>query len=189
MKLRVNALIAIIFLLGVFLPTTRPIPVDNGQQMPPHGPEIWTPVEVVETKKVDPIPQPELPEVKEIAPVPVETPPPTAAPSSGAGWHKAPCGVGANNKRAEIQAVVNQLGLGGDWTYIDYILGHESTWDPGCENAGGCRGLGQACPGSKLPCGPDDITCQVQWFHNYAMRAHGGTWASNYAFWLANRWW
>jgi hypothetical protein len=105
------------------------------------------------------------------------------------GWHGIPCGVGANNKRAEIKAAVDQLGLTADWTYIDFIFGHESTYDPGCQNSIGCRGLGQACPGSKLPCSSSDVVCQVSFFNDYAQRSHGGGWYNGYQFWLANRWW
>lgn len=153
------------------------------------GTEIHTPIQVVETKPIDPLPPVEIKEVPTIHPVPDPKPVQPTAPATSTGWHRAPCGVGANNKREQIKQAATDLGLGADLFYIDFIFGKESTWDPGCENHIGCRGIGQACPGSKLPCGPDDVTCQVQWFHNYAMRAHGGTWASNYAFWLNNHWW
>lgn len=189
LKLYSNILILIVYALGIYLPSTHALAYDQTPtQLPP---EIHTPVQLPPADQLKPKEEIKPIEAKPIEPVkPIETQKPaTPPPASGGGWHKAPCGVGANNKRAEIQAAVNQLGLSADWTYIDYIFGHESTWDPGCENAGGCRGLGQACPGTKLPCGPADVTCQVQWFHGYAMRAHGGTWASNYAFWLANSWW
>lgn len=107
-----------------------------------------------------------------------------AAPvqSAGAGWH-----YECRSQAAAVKQAVFELGLGDQWTYIDFILGHESCHDPGRLNAGGCAGLGQACPGTKLPCGPNDIKCQVQWFNTYA-QGKGG-WAASYSFWLANNWW
>lgn len=54
-------------------------------------------------------------------------------------------------------------------------------------NSIGCRGLGQACPGSKLPCG-DDYACQDAWFSNYAIQRYG-SWEKAWQFWQANRWW
>ena len=103
-------------------------------------------------------------------------------------WHYAPCGRGDNNKRNQIRAAVDQMGLIADWQYIDYIFGRESTHDPACVNHIGCRGLGQACPGSKLPCGPNDITCQLNWFHNYAIDRYG-SWAQAYNAWTVKHWW
>jgi len=99
-----------------------------------------------------------------------------------AGWH-----YECRSQREAVRAAVNELGLGSSWSYIDYIFGRESCHDPGRLNSSGCRGLGQACPGSKLPCGPTDIRCQVKWFNGYA-QGKGG-WAASYRFWLANHWW
>lgn len=99
-----------------------------------------------------------------------------------AGWH-----YDCRPQRAAVQQAVSELGLSGDWQYIDYIFDHESCHDPGRLNSGNCAGLGQACPGTKLPCGPADIKCQVKWFDGYA-RGKGG-WAASYNFWLANKWW
>lgn len=74
----------------------------------------------------------------------------------------------------------------GDNAYANYIYMHESGCNPSAVNSIGCRGIGQACPGSKLPCGAD-YACQNAWFTNYANR-YGG-WAGAYAFWLAHSWW
>lgn len=68
-----------------------------------------------------------------------------------------------------------------------FIYMHESGNNPSSVNASGCRGLGQACPGSKLPCG-DDYTCQDAYFTNYMLGRYG-SWENARAFWLANSWW
>lgn len=71
--------------------------------------------------------------------------------------------------------------------YKDFIYQHESGNNPNAVNSIGCRGLGQACPGSKLPCG-DNYACQDAWFTNYAMTRYG-SWEAAYNFWIAHRWW
>ncbi len=58
-------------------------------------------------------------------------------------------------------------------------------------NSGGCLGLGQACPGSKLlaVC-PDlnDYGCQDNFFTGY-MQNRYGSWANARSFWERNHWW
>lgn len=71
--------------------------------------------------------------------------------------------------------------------YKDFIYHHESGNRTTAVNSIGCRGIGQACPGTKLPCG-DDYACQDAWFTNYAMQRYG-SWENAYNFWVANRWW
>ena len=68
-----------------------------------------------------------------------------------------------------------------------FIYSKESGNNPGAINSIGCRGLGQACPGDKLPCG-DDYACQDAWFTQYAMDRYG-SWEAAYNFWVNNRWW
>lgn len=75
----------------------------------------------------------------------------------------------------------------GDNEYAHYIYMHESGCNPAAVNSIGCRGIGQACPGSKLPCGAD-YACQNAWFTDYANRAYGG-WAGAYQAWLSKHWW
>lgn len=75
----------------------------------------------------------------------------------------------------------------GDNEYAHFIYMHESGCNPSSVNAGGCRGIGQACPGGKLPCGPD-YACQNAYFTNYANSAYGG-WGGAYNFWLGHLWW
>lgn len=68
-----------------------------------------------------------------------------------------------------------------------FIYMKESGNRPEAVNSTGCRGLGQACPGSKLPCG-NDYACQDAWFTNY-MKNRYGTWVNAKAFWLSHSWW
>lgn len=67
------------------------------------------------------------------------------------------------------------------------IYMHESGNSPTAVNSIGCRGLGQACPGDKLPCG-DDYACQDAYFTQYALSRYG-SWDAAWVFWQANRWW
>lgn len=71
--------------------------------------------------------------------------------------------------------------------YKDFIYQKESGNNPNAVNSIGCRGIGQACPGTKLPCGAD-YACQDAWFTNYAMQRYG-SWEAAYNFWVANKWW
>lgn len=75
----------------------------------------------------------------------------------------------------------------GDNPYATYIYQHESGCNLNAVNAGGCRGIGQACPGSKLPCGAD-YACQNAFFTAYANSAYGG-WYPAYLAWLSKHWW
>jgi len=68
-----------------------------------------------------------------------------------------------------------------------FIYNHESGNRTTAVNSIGCRGLGQACPGTKLPCG-DDYACQDAWFTNYMLQRYG-SWENARAFWLSHRWW
>lgn len=69
-----------------------------------------------------------------------------------------------------------------------FIYQKESGNNPAAVNSIGCRGLGQACPGSKLPCSNSDYACQDAWFTNYAIQRYG-SWENAKAFWLVNHWW
>lgn len=71
--------------------------------------------------------------------------------------------------------------------YKDYIYMKESSCNPSAINSIGCRGIGQACPGTKLPCGAD-FTCQDAWFSRYAVERYG-SWEAAYNHWLVAHWW
>ncbi len=96
------------------------------------------------------------------------------------------------NIPADKQAVMAAAGISpSDYAYVDYIFSRESRWNAASLNAGGCGGLGQACPAGKLatvcPNWQTDPVCQTRWFTGYASR-YGG-WAGAYNAWLTKHWW
>ena len=78
-----------------------------------------------------------------------------------------------------------------EYNSADYVIEHESHWNPGSVNGSGCAGLGQACPGSKLaaacPNWQYDPVCQLRFFTGYASK-YGG-WNGAAAFWSSHGWW
>lgn len=76
-----------------------------------------------------------------------------------------------------------------DWGYVDYIISHESGWNPNATNvSSGAHGLPQALPYSKTGCGWTDAVCQLQWADRYANGRYG-SWAQAYNYWLSHRYW
>lgn len=71
-----------------------------------------------------------------------------------------------------------------------FIYMRESGNNPAARNAGGCLGLGQACPGSKLlaVCPDLDYACEDAFFTAYANNRYGG-WGGAYEFWNTHGWW
>jgi uncharacterized protein YabE (DUF348 family) len=89
-------------------------------------------------------------------------------------------------------AVMQAAGVSpSDYAYVDYVFSRESHWNAAAVNGGGCTGLGQACPGSKLaaacPSWQTDAVCQTRFFTGYANR-YGG-WAGAYNAWITKGWW
>lgn len=79
-----------------------------------------------------------------------------------------------------------------DYNYADYIISHESNWNPEAENSSGAYGLCQALPGSKMASYGSDwrtnpIT-QLKWCNGYAVGHYGG-WAGAYSYWRAHHYW
>ena len=74
--------------------------------------------------------------------------------------------------------------------YSHYIYFKESTCRVKAVNGGGCKGLGQACPGSKLikVCRGLTYKCEDRFFKNYARSRYGG-WKGAYNFWTSHGWW
>lgn len=72
--------------------------------------------------------------------------------------------------------------------YAAYIYQRESGCNPGSVNGGGCAGIGQACPGSKMPCSLTDVQCQLAYFEAYALGRYG-SWEAAYQFWIGHSWW
>lgn len=73
-------------------------------------------------------------------------------------------------------------------SYAAYIYQHESGCRTEAVNGGGCAGIGQACPGSKMPCSLTDAPCQLGYFEAYALGRYG-SWEAAYAFWQSHGWW
>lgn len=80
-----------------------------------------------------------------------------------------------------------------DFTYVDYIVEHESRWNPTAKNASsGAYGLCQALPGSKMASAGSDWSSnpvtQLKWCNSYATGKYGG-WAGAYNYWVSHRYW
>lgn len=72
--------------------------------------------------------------------------------------------------------------------YKDYIYFRESGCRTDAVNPIGCKGIGQACPASKIAHCGNDFACQDAWFSNYAVTRYGG-WEAAWSFWLQHSWW
>lgn len=93
------------------------------------------------------------------------------------------------NSAASLSATASASGVCNTGNeYKDFIYNKESSCNPAAVNHIGCRGLGQACPGEKLPCSDDDWNCQDIYFSEYAMNRYG-SWEGAYQFWLSHHWW
>ncbi len=95
---------------------------------------------------------------------------------------------------AEKKAVMKAGGVAEeDYSYADYIISHESSWNFLAVNASsGAYGLCQALPADKLAEAGEDwklnpIT-QMKWCNGYAEQRYGG-WKQAQSFWQANQWW
>lgn len=82
-----------------------------------------------------------------------------------------------------------------DYSYVEYIISHESGWVPTKWNyqGSGAYGLGQALPASKMaPYGSDYMTnpiTQLKWANDYVVSHGYGNWENAYYFWLKHSWW
>jgi len=79
-----------------------------------------------------------------------------------------------------------------DYNYVDYIVSHESGWNPQAQNASGAYGLCQALPGSKMASAGSDWqtnpVTQLRWCNSYAVSKYG-SWANAYYYWVSHRYW
>ncbi len=76
-----------------------------------------------------------------------------------------------------------------DWGYVDFIVKHESGWNPNATNrSSGACGLVQALPCSKVPGNGYNPVDNLRWGSGYAGGRYGG-WAGAYAFWTSHGWW
>lgn len=97
------------------------------------------------------------------------------------------------NIPSDKQSVMAAAGISREnYSYVDFIISHESRWNAAALNARGCGGLGQACPASKMaascPNWQKDAVCQLKWFTGYAEGRYG-SWAAAYNAWQSKRWW
>lgn len=85
---------------------------------------------------------------------------------------------------------LNASGIPSDqWAAVDYIVSHESGWNPQSVNASsGATGLPQALPYSKTGCAFGDPVCQLKWADSYAKQRYGGWWAAQ-SYWSAHGNW
>lgn len=85
-----------------------------------------------------------------------------------------------------------------EWTYVDYIVGRESGWNPCAYNPGqsDCNANPTSACGlaQSLPCGKQskyghwtDPVANLKWQYEYVKGRYGG-YAQAYAFWTANHW-
>ncbi len=84
-------------------------------------------------------------------------------------------------------------GIGpGDYHYADYIISHESGWQPTISGIGGAYGLCQALPGSKMSSAGADWASnpvtQLRWCNGYAVGRYG-SWGAAYSHWTSNGNW
>lgn len=76
-----------------------------------------------------------------------------------------------------------------DWVYVEYIISHESSWNPNAVNrSSGACGLGQ-----QLPCGkwPHTWNDPVGGLIDASAYAHSryGSWSAAYSAWKRQGWW
>jgi uncharacterized protein YabE (DUF348 family) len=79
-----------------------------------------------------------------------------------------------------------------DFQYVDYIIEHESRWNPTAQNGSGAYGLCQALPGGKMASAGSDWATnpvtQLKWCSGYATGRYG-SWAGAYNYWLSHHYW
>ena len=96
------------------------------------------------------------------------------------------------NIPSDKQGVMSAAGIAkGDYTYVDYIVSHESRWNATATN-GKTWGLCQALPGAKMATSGSDWktnpVTQMKWCDSYAKRTYG-SWSAAYNTWVSKHWW
>lgn len=129
------------------------------------------------TQEAPPVEKP-VEQVKEVTPAPVETP------------------VVVAERPVEKQEIpltktemMRQAGIPeSDYSYVDYIVSKESSWNPEAYNAssGSCS-LVQALPCSKIPGDWKNPVNALKWQYSYVLSRYG-SYAKAHAFWVANNW-
>lgn len=86
-----------------------------------------------------------------------------------------------------IMVVSGVTNCGSD-PYQILVYQRESGCKTNSVNSIGCTGIGQACPGSKLPCSLSDWDCQNNFFTAYMLSRYG-SWASAWQSEVSRGWW
>lgn len=80
----------------------------------------------------------------------------------------------------------------GDYSYVEYIIAHESSWNATAHNPSGAYGVCQALPAQKMESAGSDymtnIITQLRWCDSYAKSRYRG-WSQSYQHWISARWW
>ncbi|WP_040165269.1 aggregation-promoting factor C-terminal-like domain-containing protein [Microbacterium gorillae] len=126
-------------------------------------------------------------------PTPTPEPEPEPAGESDGGSHDNSSNGGFPQQYTGGGAPAEWMAAAGiaqsDWGYVDYIVSHESGWNPNATNSGsGACGLVQALPCSKVEGNGYDPVDNLRWGNGYAVGRYG-SWGNAYAFWTANNWW
>lgn len=153
--------------------------------------QVLAPVRVAKTTKPQPKPVSKPAEKPaEATPVPVKAEPvqaPTPAPVAAPVAPKAVVPQ-TTNIAGTKQDWMTAAGIPpNQWVYVDFIVSHESGWNPNAVNAGsGACGLGQQLPCGKWAGSWNDPVAALKAMTGYVGR-YGG-WAGAYLFWQANHW-
>jgi len=93
---------------------------------------------------------------------------------------------GAKNREWVLE-YVKKYYKGDDILCLDNLLKSESGYRTDALNEGGCGGIGQACPASKMNCALNDsaLECQTQYVIGYIMRRYSGSPTEAWKFWLS----
>ncbi len=134
-------------------------------------------------------PQSVVPIVKEATPVEVKVPEPQVevpVPEPTPVVAERPVVTQATTSKTEL---MRQAGIPeSDYSYVDYIVTKESSWNPEALNASsGACSLVQALPCSKIPGDWRNPVNALKWQHSYVLARYGG-YAGAYTFWRANNW-
>ncbi len=125
-------------------------------------------------------------------PTPTPAPPPAVASSSSSSSSRSSAAAASPMYAGGGTAADWMTAAGiaqGDWGYVDYIVSHESGWNPNATNrSSGACGLVQALPCSKVPGNGYNPVDNLRWGTGYAVGRYG-SWAGAYSFWISNNWW
>ncbi|WP_051267393.1 aggregation-promoting factor C-terminal-like domain-containing protein [Gulosibacter molinativorax] len=90
--------------------------------------------------------------------------------------------------QATAQQMLNERGMGDQWTCFDFIIDHESSWNPNAQNpSSGTYGLGQSMDMQNDPAYRSDPIVQINWAIDYMNGRYGSPCGAK-SFWDANNW-